>query len=293
LNRRTLTTWLKRIIVTVAIVTIVMVLVAIYLLRGSPDWYARATLTAEERALLASEAEGTLLRAREFAASARAAEARSATNPAMSAIPTEPMNVDFSQEAINSIVEKWGGIRNWRAGYEQYVRDPVLIFRKDRIILAGLVKDFGAVVSLHFAPKVTEKGELRLDLVKVLGGNLPMPESMYANYRDKITGGLQRKLAVWQRGAEIEPDGTANEAATSASLARLMLAALNSQPTDAVLFLPLGTGDDGSVPMKVTEILVADQKLSMTIRPLSSDERKGVAQRLKQPPTATVAVTNP
>jgi len=294
LSERRITTVLKRVIVTTTILAIVVALLGLYLLRRAPDWYARAVLTDEERAMLARESETQLLRAREYAAAAHAAEARSATNPSFSPTPSEPFVAEFSQEGINSIVEKWGDLNDWRAGYEQYVKDPIIIFRKDRIILAGLVKDFGAVVSLHFAPKIDDKGQMRLDLVKVLGGNLPMPESMYAGYRERITNGLKRKMIGWQREAAINSDGTANTQATVASLARMMLAALNGQPSDAVLFLPAATGKDGSVPMRVTHLTVNDAALSMTIRPLKADERSAIIERLKQPPPPpTVATTGP
>lgn len=291
MSKRRVTLWLKRIIVTLAIITIVGIATVLYLLRRAPDWYERTVLSAEERAVLTQESEGQLLRAREYAAAAQAHEARSATNPSLSTMPTEPFVAKFSQEGVNSIIDKWSDLGQWRAGYEQYVKDPVLIFRKDRIILAGLVKDFGAVVSLHFAPKVDDKGQMRLDLVKVLGGNLPMPESMYERYRERLTQGLNRKMIAWQRDAAIRPDGTANEQATVASLARMMVAGLNGQPTDAVLFLPVGPGKQGSVPMRVTQLTVDDKSLSMTIRPLKSDERTGVIQRLKQPPTPVVATS--
>jgi hypothetical protein len=280
---------LKRTLITLSILVIAVALVGMYLVRRAPDFYARPNLSPERRATLAREAQNQLIRAREFAQSARVAEVRSATNPATTR--PGPMVVDFSQDQINSLIEKWAELDDWRAGYEKYVRDPVIIFQKDRIILAGLAKDLGAVVSLHFATHVDEQGQLILDLERVLGGNLPMPESMYSGYREKLVGGLRGKLVNWQREAALNPDGTVNDKAVVAGMAKMLLAGLTQKPADPYIFLPNGPGGSGAVPMRVTKFDVLNDNAALTIMPLNTAERQAMMQQLKQPLPSGAAVS--
>ena len=279
---------MKRTLIALSILMIVGALVGTYLVRRAPDFYARPNLSAEQRATLARQAQNQLIRAREFANSARVDEARGATNPAATR-PGE-MVVDFSQDQINSLMDKWAELDDWRAGYEKYIRDPVIIFQKDRIILAGLAKDLGAVVSLHFATRIDDEGQLILDLERVLGGNLPMPESMYGNYRDKMVKGLRSKLAGWQRDATLNSDGTVNDKAVVAGMAKMLLAGLTRQPADPYIFLPNAPAGEGAVPMRVSRFDVQDANAALTIMPLNTAERQAMMRELKQPVDARVSV---
>jgi hypothetical protein len=284
-------TWLKRVVIVLTLAMVAGAITFAYLLRRAPSWYARLDLTEEQRKEFARTAQNKLLDAREFAASARAEEARSATNPTAVRTPTTPRVVTFSQEEINALIDRWSGLNAWRSEYEKMVRDPAIIFHRDHVIIAGLVKDFGAVVSLHFDASVTPDGQLNMKLDRVLGGNLPMPESMYANYRDKLVTKLKEKLPGWQRGAQLDANGTANDDALAAGLGRLFLASLRGQPSDPYLFLPMQPLGEGSIPMKVTNFDVADGEISLTIVPLTATERRQLVDRLKTPDGVPQTVT--
>lgn len=284
-------TWVRRIVVTLTLALVAGAIAFAYMLRSAPTWYARPELTDAQRNEFARTAQNKLIDFREFAASARADEARSATNPAAARTPAVPRTVKFSQEEINALVDRWSGLNAWRAEYEKMVRDPAIIFRKDRVIIAGMVKDFGAVVSLHFATNVTPDGQLSMKLDRVLGGNLPMPESMYATYRDKLVAKLRQKLPGWQDGAKLDPDGTANDDALAAALGRLFLASLRGENSDPYLFLPMKPLGEGSIPMKVTKFDVADGEVELTIVPLTAAERGALVDRLKTPDAPPPAVT--
>jgi hypothetical protein len=283
--------WLKRVIVTAVTVVVVTIVAGAYLLRKAPAWYARPTLTADQRDELAKRAEDQLLKTREFANQARAAEVRAATQGIVMAQSNESMVLQLSQEEVNSLLEKWGKKNGWQASYEKFVKDPAVFFHKGKIIIAGLVKEFGSVVSLQFSPKITANGQLDLDLVKVLGGNLPMPESMYSGYRDKLVQSLHGKLPQLQARATVRSDGTTNDDAVVAGMSRILLASFENENTDPILFLPLSPLGRGSVPVRVTKMEVNDGTMSLTIAPLNASERQTMIARIKQPLGSTAAIS--
>ncbi len=275
--------WIKRGVIIFTLLLVVGAIGFAYMLRRAPSWYARASYTPEEWNELARTAQNKLIGAREYAASAHAAEVASTTNPSATRAAVIGREVTFSQEEINALVDRGSGLNSWRAEYEKMVRDPAIIFRKDRVIIAGMVKDFGAVVSLHFATSITDDGQLNMKLDRVLGGNLPMPQSMYSAYRDKLILKLREKLPGWQKGVTVEPNGTANDDALAAGLAKLFLASLRGQSVDPYLFLPMEPLGQGSLPMKVTKFEVEDGTITMTIFPLTTGERQQLVTHLKAP----------
>lgn len=281
MTQRKPTGWIKRTFVGLTILLIAGALAAAYLLRRAPSFYARPNLTAEQRSTLAREAQNQLVRAREFAQSARLAEARSATNPA--ATLPGPMVVTFSQDQVNALIDRWGGVGDWRASYEKYIDDPVVIFQKDRIIVAGLAKDLGTVISMHFATAVDDEGNLNVTLERVLGGALPMPEGMYGTYRDKLARGLSNRLTQWQRQATLRPDGTVNDDAVVTGMAKMLLGGLTHRPADPYIFLPNAPSGDGAVPMRVTNLEVTKGQAAFTIHPMTASERATMIDRLKHP----------
>jgi hypothetical protein len=288
LSRRKRIGWIKKTFIVLTLLLIVCTVSAAYMLRRAPSFYARPNLTDEQRSTLAREAQNQLIRAREFANSARVAEAQSATNPAAATRPGS-MVVDFSQDQVNSLIDRWGEMGDWRAGYQKYIEEPVIIFQKDRIILAGLSKDLGTVVSLHFATNIDAEGNLNLTLERVLGGNLPMPESMYARYRDKLARGLATKLVSWQRRAALRPDGTVNDDAVVAGMAKMLLGGLTRQAADPYIFLPNAPTGPGAVPMRIMKFDVQKGQASLTIHSLNTAERAAMIEQLKRPLTPSVS----
>ena len=74
----------------------------------------------------------------------------------------------------------------WKDHYSAYVDDPVLVLQDNRLILAGTVKEMDTVVSVHFEPVLDADGKLRLNLVRVMGGKLPLPRAFWDGYRQKL-----------------------------------------------------------------------------------------------------------
>lgn len=263
--------------------------------KGTPDYYRRPVLTAQERAEAADRAEKKIIRTREWVndlwvsehRSIRAGATGAATAPAATR-PADPFTVSFTEHELNAFSEKWS--RTWDQRYRETLTDPVVIFREDRIILAATLTDLGAVAGFHFYPRINEQGQLRLTLESVRAGRLPMPEMVWAGQRDRAIEGLRRRLPDWQRGARIEPNGVANPDAVAAHMTKLLFDVLAGRPHEPVLFIPFA--DDGrAVPVRLTAMQIADGQLTLTVESMTADERTALLDRIREPaPTLTASV---
>jgi hypothetical protein len=291
--------WLRRCIFLVVILGFgaILLLAGGYLLmRGEPDYYTGRTLSAQDEALAAGSAEDKfrqILNSAAFArrdeALARMAAQNGATQPATS---PSLINVTFTDDELNSVFRKWSELNNWKASYQRYVMDPMVIFQSDRIILAGRVRnnDLNAVVSVHLEPEVMPDGSMQLKLVRALAGRLPVPTAMFQKYLDKAVTALQLRLPAWQAGAKIDADGEANNDAIAAQLAKLAIAALHQQPADGVIFLP--TAGKANVPVKVVGVEMKDHEIQFSLQPLDAPEREALLKRIKSPMGSEVASSN-
>ena len=76
------------------------------------------------------------------------------------------------------------------------------------------------LVSAHFEP-VLENEKLRLRVVNVLGGQLPLPQALWGGYRQKLEQSLREKIPQWQARATIGPDGANRDAVGARLTARV------------------------------------------------------------------------
>ena len=266
------------------------------LMRGEPDYYTGRTLSAQDEALAAGSAENKfqqMLNSADLAHrdSALAAQA-SRTGTTHPTTASAGITVTFTDDELNSVFKKWSELNNWKASYQKYMTNPMVIFQPDRIILVGRVQnsDLNAVVSLHLQPQVLPDGTVQLKLVRALAGRLPVPTALFQKYLDKAVVALQLRLPQWQARAEIEPDGEANSDAISAQLAKIAIAALHQQPGDGVLFLP--TAGKANVPVKVVDVDMKEHTLQFSFQPLTGPERDALLQRIKQPIGTETASSN-
>ncbi len=264
-----------------------------HLLHGTPDWYQPSTLTQAEREAAANRVDQKFADALSWAAQAQADETRQ-RNAASSAAPasTRPANLktfSFTEDELNAAFQKWSELRNWKANYERFATDLVLALRDGRIIVAGKVKDFDALASLHFEPQLTPEGQLNFKLVRILGGKLPLPEAMFGSYRDRAINSLQSRLPAWQRGAQIAPNGGSNDSAVAATMARLALQVLHHEPGEPVIFLPVA--DAKPVPVKLNDVTIEDKTLTLSVVPLNAPEREALLQRIRDSEQETVAAS--
>ncbi len=291
--------WLRRCIfaVVVLVFAALLLLAGGYLLvRGAPDYYHAGALTAAQQALAAGSAEDKFrqilnsadLAHRDSALAAQASQ-NGATQPTTS---PAAINVTFTDDELNSVFEKWSELNNWKATYSKYINDPMVIFQRDRIILAGRVQNnqLNSVVSVQLQPEILPDGTMQLKLVRALAGRLPVPTAMFQKYLDRAVNALTTRLPNWQRGARIAPDGEANNDAIAAQLSKLAIAALHQQPTDGVVFLP--TAGKANVPVKVVGVTMQDHSIQFSLRPLDGSEREALLKRIKSPAGSEAVVAS-
>ena len=188
--------------------------------------------------------------------------------------------VEFSQDEINALFEKWSVLYGWGEKYREFVEEPEIVLRDGRLILAGKVRSFGAVLSVQFSPSMDNAGQLRLELAEVAGGRLPLPDAMWRSYRSSIESALRRRMSAWRAQAKIDASGAANAPAMDATMAQLFFHTMRNEPADPVLFLPLAEGGD-SVPVKLRGVQVDDGKLSLAVVPMTTQERRSLLERIR------------
>lgn len=285
--------WVKRILTGLAVVLVVAILVTAIGYRkmhGVPDWYAQRNLNADQLAAAATAAENKLINVQNWSAEHRAQEsaknyaASTQTAPRAAAVTpaTKPANsttIEFTEDEINALFQKWVAKEAWTDKFGKYVTDPAIFLQDNRVILAGTVRDLGTLASAHFEPKLDASGKLDLRLVKVLGGNLPLPKAVWSTQKDKLVRAVADHLPQWRRQATIAPNGTANLDAISAGLTEALLNVLNDRPSEPVIFLPVL--NNGAIPARLTAVAVADKTLSLTVTPMTRAEREAFLGRLK------------
>ena len=279
--------WIKRLLVVFGLAlftVIVFTLTTLALYKSTPPWYA-SPIPPAQRAELARQAETKMTATQNWATllhgdAVRTLRATQSNAPPPSTRVTEFHEIRFTQDELNALFEKWSALYGWGGKYSQYLQDPRIILQPDRLILAATLKELGAVTSFHFAPRLDENGQLRLDLVRVMGGRLPLPEALWTTQRTRIVDSLKWRIPTWQPSARIDEQGAANQSAMSVTLGRLVMRAAASQPGDPILFLPVNEASR-SVPVRVTDLQVASGEMMLRVRKLTADERAALMQKIR------------
>jgi hypothetical protein len=241
------------------------------------------------RQAAAARVQHEFSRVGEMAADLRAYEAKrqkalhdGTTLPA-SQVPG-PITVRLTQEELNAFYTTNAKFRGWDDDIAPYVQDPQIALQDGRLIIAGKVPELGGVVaSMHFAPSVDAAGQLHVDLVRVLGGRLPLPEAIASTYRQKLVSVVQRKLPLWQRQAKMDANGLPNEPAVSAAMAKLLMNSIHQQPADPVVFLPLSASPIQYIPVRLSAVAATEGAIEFTLEPLNDSQRAGVIEKVREP----------
>ena len=278
---------LRKILIALAAVlaaVIVLSVVGIAMFKGTPAWYRVAAgdrPSDAQREQLARAAENKMIEAQNWAATLRAdAQRAQYATTATTARAGASHVIEFSDRELNALFDKWSVLYGWRDKYSDYLESPRVILQNDRLILAGRMRELGAVASFHFRPQLDGAGKLRLDLVRVTGGKLPLPEGAWSKWRDQIVGSARKNLPMWRAQARLDSSGAANFPAMAATLSRLLFAVAERQPAEPVLFLPLA-GERDSVPVKVAGVAVETGKLTLVVEPMTPAERLALLQRIR------------
>ena len=276
------------VVAALLVVAVVAVLLGRHWLYSRPDWYHAKHLTAAQSEAAANSADQKMIAARSQIAQAYAAQTRAArAGKAAQTQPDSAFTLDLTEDEINAWIPKWEGELGWKKA-AAYVKDPAIIFRKQEIILAGDVKKWDSIVSLHFLPTLVD-GKLQIKLTQVTAGTLPLPRASWDSYLQKLTSSLSAKLPELQRKAEIDQHGRANSAAVEAAMSELLLNTLNDRPAEAALFLPDQLGRSGSLPVKITDVTVDDGTLSLSVEPMDAQQRTALLDELKEPTSSATA----
>jgi len=279
------------IVVALLLVAVVALLFGRHRLYSRPDWYRAKHLTAAQSEAAANSADQKMIAARSQIAEAYAAQTRAArANNAAQTQPGSAFTLDLTEDEINAWIPKWEGELGWKSKAAAYVKDPAIIFRKQEIILAGEVKKWNSIVSLHFVPTLAD-GKLQIKLTQVTAGTLPLPRASWDGYLQKLTSALSAKLPELQRKANIDQHGRANSAAVEAAMSELLLNTLNDQPAEAALFLPDQLGRSGSLPVKITDVTADDGTLSLSVEPMDAPQRTALLDELKEPTNVATAAS--
>ena len=109
----------------------------------------------------------------------------------------------FTDDELNAFFDKWFAWNNWKAAYEPHVTDPILLLEDGRLILAARAKELDTIASLQFEPRIDDAGRLDLRLVRVLGGNLPLPHGVLERYRTRLADSMRRRLPRWREQRQL------------------------------------------------------------------------------------------
>lgn len=277
-----------------ALLLVVLLLAGVgyYLLTRQPDWYQLARDTPSQRIDAANNAVQKYAGIQSWAADAQAAEVRQirGTDDASSAryAPvSDELTISFSQEELNGFFESWATQFDWEHYYGKYLKDPVVVLQDGRIVVAAQLEGLNTVASFHFQPQLDSAGQLKMDLVRVLGGRLPLPRSTWAAQASKLESALHQRMGGWRKKAKISASGIANDEAVYCGLSQLALRMFDGESADPVIFLWV-TGDLTAsgrsfrkMPVRITAVQVDQEALKLTLRRLNAAERNDYLAQLR------------
>jgi hypothetical protein len=283
-------TWFKRLFYLLAFILLALLATSAlgtYLYRGTPSWYRARIATTGQTKDAANRADQKLLDLFSWAASAQAQQARALhgiTNTRDSAVG--PKTITFNEDEINSFINSWEtpDTSPLQQRIARYFTDGRIVFEDDAIILAGQSPELHTLASAEFDSRIDADGKLHLDLASLRAGRLPVPLSAVSGQLHRLQSLLHEQLILQQPTINIDPALTANRSALAAGWLRLLLSAMNNQPCDPVLLIPFDMSNlRRGMPAKLTAIKVVEGEITLTVEPISADERKSLIDRLKQP----------
>ena len=246
---------------------------------ATPEWFA-LDLSPEQRLEAANRADS---KARAFQGSV--AEVVSAEKRGETA-RSQPVTVTFSEAEVDAFVGRWLQINGYLQALQRYIDAPVVRLLDGTLIIAGRAKEFDAVISMHFRPKILADGRVQLELEKMMAGNLKLPMRLTDSIAGRALQRWQRDLAYrlppLQQQARIEADGVSNRQAIEAWLAIEGLELLRQKPADAVAFLPVYDNWSKSVPVRVTDFQIADDSVSISVVPMNAIERAALLKQIRE-----------
>ena len=114
-----------------------------------------------------------------------------------------PLDVTVTDEMINGYVRTRSTkeLERLPAG----ITNPQVVFTPEAVVLMAKadIRNIDTVISVHAVPSATGDGQLRLRILRMKAGRLPMPEallSLLAEHAESRVQALERKLEAAQKG---------------------------------------------------------------------------------------------
>jgi hypothetical protein len=193
----------------------------------------------------------------------------------------EPISVAFTGPELDTYFRKWLQETGYAPRLAKYMNNPRIGIDDGRVILAGQMAEFDAVVSLYFLPEVDDEGAVHLKLDGIYAGRIPLPDMAFETFREQAIAALSEGTAQLRSEADISAEGFANESAillTSQQQLRELFDGREVEPM--IAFLPLPAR--GFVPARVSELSIEEQELVLGVQLLSRGEQAELLEMLRQ-----------
>jgi hypothetical protein len=120
-------------------------------------------------------------------------------------------------------------------------------------------------------------------LSHIYNGRLPVPLTLLQRPRQNLQISLENSLPDWQLASGIGGDGLGNSSAATTAAAELLLAGLTDRSANAVFLIPCAVGDlRKTVPLRITELTIADRQMTITLAPLEESELRSLLSKISQ-----------
>ncbi|MGF1635360.1 MAG: hypothetical protein ACFCVE_16050 [Phycisphaerae bacterium] len=232
-----------------------------------PTWRRFQEFSADERQRLAQGVDSTLTRLTYMASNRLGTEAGADDAEAI-----EPVQIELSESQINAFFQKWLAFGENRQTFERYLREPYISLMDGHVVLSGKPPGQERVVSLHVAAEVSDEGPLTLELEKVTVGRMPIPQSFYDEERRQLIGKLESAIPGLTDRANVDADGVANYQAVAALMARDLVAILEGERVETVLFTTLGATDN-FVPTRIQQLELTDESVTALVDVMKRERR--------------------
>jgi phosphoketolase len=113
-----------------------------------------------------------------------------------------------------------------------------------------------------------------LDLVKATGGRLSLPKMFLDSQLGKLRGAIEAKMPEWRQDASMEQTGAVNRSTAAAAMGNLLLCAMANKPAPAVLFMPDDEGAKKLLPVRVEDVKVENESLTLKLAPMDQKSRE-------------------
>jgi|SRR5688572_30263788 len=195
----------------------------------------------------------------------------------------DSISVTFTGPELDTYFRKWLEETGYAPRLSKYMNNPRIGIDDGRVILAGQMAEFDAVVSLYFLPEVDEDGAVHLKLDGIYAGRIPLPDMAIEKFRAQAVEALDERSEQFRRDADISPEGFANEAAILLSSQQQLRELFEGQEVAPLIaFLPLPAR--GFVPARVSELEVEEQELVLGVQLLDRTEQARLLRELREAP---------